>query len=163
MRGPTPRGRIVPRGKQLARNNGTQRVAAPDSPGSHDLTLSDLNMIGGRVAEEIAKFDDIFRGANATLNEGGEGRYQGEGVSHPADNADTCAAGELAAMQMGRATWRRNSSLHIARKAIKLATDALEAGEANIYFTGMCVQCGNPIGLPRIMAIPETVVCLHCA
>ncbi|MBL0215312.1 MAG: TraR/DksA C4-type zinc finger protein [Myxococcales bacterium] len=46
-------------------------------------------------------------------------------------------------------------------RAIVAVMEALARLDAGTY--GRCAQCAQPIGTARLMALPETVICIDCA
>jgi DnaK suppressor protein len=69
---------------------------------------------------------------------------------------------ELGGGSEGYATWQTSVVLrqHI-EKRIEELEDALARAEKGLY--GVCEDCGNPIGVERLEALPFTVFCIDCA
>jgi DnaK suppressor protein len=70
-------------------------------------------------------------------------------VLDEADEVQTSQAQELAMASRERLTERL--------QRLQAAAERLERGEY-----GRCVECGRPIGRPRLAAIPEVETCLAC-
>ena len=155
-----PRRNLTVVRKQPLREDREGQETVPEGTG-RELTLSELREIHGATVAEIESMEDLTTSGIETLRDQSERRYQGNGGLHPSENAGTCVTGETTAL-LTSGMWRRHSFLHEARKNLEAAIAALEAGEANIYYTGHCTRCGDFIGLPRLSAVPETLVCCKC-
>ena len=65
--------------------------------------------------------------------------------------------------ETGTATFERERTMSLARNArqtiiqIERALDRIEAGSY-----GLCINCGEPIAVERLEALPQAVDCLDC-
>jgi RNA polymerase-binding transcription factor DksA len=62
--------------------------------------------------------------------------------------------------ELGRALSRRGLEPRMQPRARQLL-DALARMHAETY--GICVACRSPIAYGRLLAVPETNVCVHCS
>ena len=149
----------VVRKHTLKEENKEGQEAVSPEPG-RDLTLLELQGILEATLTEIEFTEDLTASGTKALRDN-DGEYQGNGGVHPSEKAGACETGETTA-SLTSEMWRRHSLLHAARKNLEAAIVALKKGEVNTYYTGYCIRCGDFIGVKRLSAVPETLVCYNC-
>ena len=96
-----------------------------------------------QLAEELEAFIVAVQGSTQTveLDQGQQGRLS---------RIDAMQAQKMALAQRDRAKQR-----------LERVQNILETAEEEDF--GCCGECGDPIPMPRLMARPDSVLCIECA
>ncbi len=96
-----------------------------------------------QLAQELADFIEAVKSATATveLDQGQQGRLS---------RMDAMQAQKMALAQRDRAVQR-----------LERVHNILDSVEEEDF--GCCGECGEPIPMPRLMARPDSVLCVECA
>ena len=107
------------------------------------------------TASQLQELKDILQSERARLTRSLE-RAQRDGPVQ----LDQQAVGRLSRMDALMNEGLAQASMSRAREEVGLIEQALERIENGTY--GFCQTCRKPIGVDRLMAIPETLHCAAC-
>jgi DnaK suppressor protein len=111
------------------------------------MTKNDLIRLRSKIVATLADLEITAASARSVLKE------SSEVIPNFLQDESDAAKGEL---DLGN-TLRVHNHSTAQQRILRQALDRMESGTY-----GLCQECGDSIGLPRLMAMPGAPLCIHC-